>query len=83
MGIRLVNNLTVRYNVADERTVPIMLEKKLSKAIDVVNGFLSRNQIPCTDQSKDVMRSVLGGSSTFENVFDHTLHAEKQSLDQK
>lgn len=56
----------------------ILLEKKLKNAIDAVNSMMRTEGIPATDQTRDVMRSIIKGGTSFENTFDNIIEAGKK-----
>lgn len=58
-----------------------MLEKKLKNAIDAVNSVMKAEGTPSTDQTRDIMRSVVKGGTSFENTFDNIIEAGKKEND--
>lgn len=65
------------------RKVLILLEKKLKNDIDVVNSAVAAEGIPSTDQSRDVVRSLIKGCTSFESAFDSIIEAGKKEIEEK
>lgn len=55
-----------------------MLEKKLKKDFDAVTTAMKAGGITSTDVSRDVMRSMVKGCTSFENTFDNLIEAGKK-----
>ena len=54
-----------------------MLRKKINNDIDTVNSVMDAEEMPSSDQGKDIMRSVVRGCTSFENTFDDIIKAGK------
>lgn len=55
----------------------ILLRKKINNDIDKVNSVLEAEEMPSSDQGKDIMRTVVRGCTSFENSFDDIIKAGK------
>jgi len=55
-----------------------LLEKKLKKDIDILSAVMKMAGIQSTDQTKDIMRSMITGCTSFENTFDKLIEAGRQ-----
>ncbi len=55
----------------------ILLRKKINNDIDTVNSVMDAEEMPSSDQGKDIMRSVIRGCTSFENTFDDIIKAGK------
>jgi len=59
-----------------------LLEKKIEKAIRIVNQMMAAEEIRLSDQGKDAVKSVLKGCTSFENTFDKIIEAGKKEVDE-
>lgn len=60
-----------------------MLEKKLKKDVDILNAVMKAAGMPSTDQSRDIMRSMITDCTSFENTFDKLIEAGKKESKKK
>lgn len=55
----------------------ILLSKKIDNDINRVNSVMEVEEMPSSDQGKDIMRSLIRGCTSFENSFDDIIKAGK------